>query len=49
MFRLLGGGMVTDPCQVPRAQLALLPGTSHEGLLARVEWLSSMITGFLTE
>jgi len=29
------------------AQLALLPGTTHEGLLDRVEWLSSMITRFL--
>jgi len=26
----------------------LLPGTSHEGMLNRVEWLSSMITRFLT-
>jgi pimeloyl-ACP methyl ester carboxylesterase len=49
MFRLLGGGMVTDPREVPRAQLALLPGTSHEGVLDRVEWLSSMILGFLAE
>jgi pimeloyl-ACP methyl ester carboxylesterase len=39
MFRLLGGA--------GRAQLALLPGTSHEGVLDRVEWLSAMITAFL--
>jgi hypothetical protein len=26
-----------------------LPGTSHEGVLDRVDWLSSMILGFLTE
>jgi pimeloyl-ACP methyl ester carboxylesterase len=36
MFRLL-----------PRAQLAVLPGTSHEGMLDRVQWLSSMIVAFL--
>jgi hypothetical protein len=41
--------VVTDPREVPRAQLALLPGTSHEGVLDRVGWLSSMIVGFLTE
>ena len=39
MFRLLGGA--------GRAQLALLPGTSHEGILDRVEWLIAMITAFL--
>jgi pimeloyl-ACP methyl ester carboxylesterase len=47
MFRLLGGGMLGDGV-VPRAQLALLPGTSHEGVLDRVDWLSSMIVAFLT-
>ena len=30
----IGGGL----------QLGLLPGTSHEGMLNRVEWLSSMVT-----
>ena len=30
-----------------KAQLAVLPGTSHEDILDRVEWLSSMITAFL--
>ena len=46
MFRLLGGG---GPGAAGRrlAQLALLPGTSHEEVLDRVEWLSSMITAFL--
>jgi pimeloyl-ACP methyl ester carboxylesterase len=47
MFRLLGGGVPGGPAGMTRAQLALLPGTSHEGLLDRVEWLSSMITRFL--
>jgi hypothetical protein len=36
-----------DPAGTRPAQLALLPGTTHEGLLDRVEWLSSMITRFL--
>jgi pimeloyl-ACP methyl ester carboxylesterase len=30
------------------AQLAILPGTSHEGMLERTDWLSSMILSFLT-
>jgi pimeloyl-ACP methyl ester carboxylesterase len=47
MFRLLGGGVPGDPAGLRKAQLALLPGTSHEDLLDRVEWLSSMITEFL--
>jgi hypothetical protein len=46
MFRLLGGGGPGVAAGRP-AQLALLPGTSHEEVLDRVEWLSSMITAFL--
>jgi pimeloyl-ACP methyl ester carboxylesterase len=47
MFRLLGGAVPGDLVGVPRAQLAVLPGTTHVGLLDRVEWLSSMILAFL--
>lgn len=47
MFRLLGGGVPGDLARLPDAQLAVLPGTSHEGVLDRVEWLSSMIVAFL--
>jgi len=47
MFRLLGGGRPADLGEPPRAQLAVLPGTSHVGLLERTEWLSSMILAFL--
>ncbi|MNT49649.1 hypothetical protein D3C72_1865140 [compost metagenome] len=36
MFRLL-----------PHAQLAVLPGTDHMQVTARVEWLVPMIRGFL--
>lgn len=46
MFRLLGGGVPGDLVGLPRSQLALLPGTSHEGVLDRVDWLSSMILAF---
>jgi pimeloyl-ACP methyl ester carboxylesterase len=47
MFRLLGGGVVGDLVGLRASQLAVLPGTSHVGLLDRVDWLQSMITGFL--
>jgi pimeloyl-ACP methyl ester carboxylesterase len=48
MFRLLGGGVPGDLVGLPPAQLAVLPGTSHVGVLDRVDWLSSMILAFLT-
>jgi pimeloyl-ACP methyl ester carboxylesterase len=47
MFRLLGGGVVGDIAGPPASQLAVLPGTSHTGLLDRVDWLRSMIFEFL--
>jgi pimeloyl-ACP methyl ester carboxylesterase len=49
MFRLLGGGVAGDLIDAPRSQLAILPGTSHVGLLERVEWLQSMIISFLDD
>jgi pimeloyl-ACP methyl ester carboxylesterase len=48
MFRLLGGGVPGDLVQLPPAELAILPGTTHVGLLERTDWLASMIVGFLT-
>jgi pimeloyl-ACP methyl ester carboxylesterase len=47
MFRLLGGGVPGDLVGMPRAQLALLPGTAHEAVLDRVDWLASKIIAFL--
>jgi len=47
MFRLLGGGVIGDVAGLPASQLAVLPGTSHVGLLDRVDWLQSMILEFL--
>src|SRR5262249_22948001 len=48
MFRLLGGGVPLGSAEQPQVQLAVLPGTSHEGMLERTDWLSSMILKFLT-
>jgi len=47
MFRLLGGGVFGDMVGMPDSQLAVLPGTSHVGMLERTDWLESMILGFL--
>lgn len=47
MFRLLGGGVVGDLVGLPRAQLAVLPGTTHVTLVTRAAWLTSMISEFL--
>jgi hypothetical protein len=49
MFRLLGGGQVGDIVGIPRARLAILPGTSHIGLLDRGTWLEQMIIDFLDD
>jgi len=47
LFRLLGGGVAGDLVGLPRSQLAVLPGTTHETLMHRAEWLVSMIDAFL--
>jgi pimeloyl-ACP methyl ester carboxylesterase len=47
MFRLLGGGVPGDNLGMPNSQLAVLPGTSHETLVDRADWLVSMISTFL--
>ncbi|MCA1707146.1 MAG: alpha/beta hydrolase [Actinobacteria bacterium] len=47
MFRLLGGGVAGDLAGLPNSQLAVLPGTTHVGLMNRADWLISMIGEFL--
>src|SRR5262249_8426594 len=48
MFRLLGGGVLGDLTELPSSQLAVLPGTTHVGMLEHTDWLGTMITAFLT-
>jgi pimeloyl-ACP methyl ester carboxylesterase len=43
MFRLLGGGVVGDLAVPSASQLAVLPGTSHVGLLDRVDYLQLIL------
>jgi pimeloyl-ACP methyl ester carboxylesterase len=47
MFRLLGGGVPGDLAGLPRARLAVLPGTAHVTLIDRADWLTPMVTEFL--
>jgi pimeloyl-ACP methyl ester carboxylesterase len=52
MLRLLGGGAMGDMTGIPKARLAVLPGTTHfippgYGVLDRHEWFLPMITAFL--
>ncbi|QSQ17686.1 alpha/beta fold hydrolase [Myxococcus landrumensis] len=46
MFRLLGGGVAGDVHGLPRARLAVFPGTTHVTLVGRVDWLLSMVSEF---
>jgi hypothetical protein len=48
MFRRLGGGVFGDLApDLPTSQLAILPGTTHVGMLERAEWIAGMVTAFL--
>jgi pimeloyl-ACP methyl ester carboxylesterase len=47
LFRLRGGGVFGDLAGLPAAQLAVLPGTTHVGMLGRADWLLAMIPPFL--
>jgi hypothetical protein len=48
MFRRLGGGMFRDlASELPASQLAILPGTTHVGMLERDDWIASMVSRYL--
>ena len=47
LFQLLGGGVMGDLAGLPKSQLAVLPSTTHVGLVEHSEWLVSMIGEFL--
>jgi pimeloyl-ACP methyl ester carboxylesterase len=48
MFRRLGGGIFGDLAPaLPASQLAILPGTTHVGMLERAHWIAAMVTTFL--
>ncbi len=47
LFRAKGGGKMGDIHGLPQSRLAILPGTTHIGMMQRTEWLIPMITDFL--
>ncbi|WP_128545024.1 alpha/beta fold hydrolase [Larkinella soli] len=47
LFRALGGGKFGDVHGLPPSRLAILPGTTHIGMMQRPDWLVPMITDFL--
>jgi pimeloyl-ACP methyl ester carboxylesterase len=47
LFRALGGGKMGDIHGLPKSRLAILPGTTHIGILQRVDWWIPMVTDFL--
>ena len=49
LFRLLGGGVPGDLTGLPKARLAILPSTTHVGVMNRADWLLPMIVEFLDE
>jgi len=47
LYRAKGGGKMGDITGVPESRLAILPGTTHIGIIQRTDWLIPMITDFL--
>lgn len=48
LFRAKGGGKMGDMHGLPKSRLAILPGTTHIGMIMqRANWLIPMITDFL--
>jgi len=46
IFRLRGGGPSADFMSAPAAELAILPGTTHIGIMERTELLVPMVSAF---
>lgn len=47
LFRAKGGGKMGDIHGLPKSRLAIIPGTTHIGMIQRTGWLIPMITDFL--
>ena len=47
LFRALGGGKMGDIHGLPQSRLAIIPGTTHIGMMYRMDWLVPMIDDFL--
>ena len=47
LFQAKGGGKMGDLHGLPKSRLAIIPGTTHVGMMQRTDWLILMITDFL--
>ena len=47
LFRAKGGGKMGDMNGLPKSRLAILPGTTHTGMISQKEMLIPMVTNFL--
>lgn len=47
LFRATGGGVFGDMVPTPPTRLAILPGTTHFGLVSRSKWIAEMVGEFL--
>ncbi len=47
LFRARGGGKMGDIHGLPKSRLAIIPGTTHIGMMQRMDWLIPMINDFL--
>lgn len=47
MFRLRGGGVNGDMTGLPEARLAVIPGTTHVGVMFKPDLLAAFVTDFL--
>jgi pimeloyl-ACP methyl ester carboxylesterase len=47
LFRAKGGGKMGDMHGLPKSRLAIIPGTTHGGMLQRASWWVPMVNDFL--
>ena len=47
LFKARGGGKMGDIHGLPQSRLAIIPGTTHIGMMQRTDWLIPMINDFL--
>jgi pimeloyl-ACP methyl ester carboxylesterase len=47
LFRAKGGGKMGDLSGLPKSRLAIIPGTTHIGMMQHASWIIPMVTDFL--
>ena len=47
LFRAKGGGRMGDIHGLPKSRLAIIPGTTHIGMMLHADWWLPMVTDFL--